>query len=247
MTTKQDAPAPAHKENKVDLKKIVDRFLSSRLPQSFSPDCHISFDRDNASATPHSWPTGTNLFTFSEALAMFEHALEMEEPGVMGGGWVRDCPAPAAPAPDAEWPPNSAGTGGQPAPDAEAIMALADEYADARIVLAETHNRLNELEIPRGTALKELREAASALRAAVEQIVRKVTELARGYEQQVNLAGRWAERAERAEQEAAALRELLKEAREWVNESPYHDSEETCHICERLARIDAALTPPRAA
>lgn len=51
---------------------MVQRFLSWRLPDGFSPDCYISFDekkaRDNLG-----WPTGTNLLNAEQAMQMIEH------------------------------------------------------------------------------------------------------------------------------------------------------------------------------
>lgn len=71
------APVPVNKEHKMDLKKIVDRFLSWPLPKSFSPDCGISFDgrKDDEWNKNKTWPIGTNLFTAEEARQMFEYAL----------------------------------------------------------------------------------------------------------------------------------------------------------------------------
>ena len=52
--------------------QMVDRFLSWKLPEAFSPDCYISFDKESASKI-HSWPVGTNLFTADQAKEMFQH------------------------------------------------------------------------------------------------------------------------------------------------------------------------------
>jgi hypothetical protein len=51
---------------------MVDRFLAWKLPEDFNPDCGITF---KALAHPHSWPTGTNLMTATQATAMLEHVL----------------------------------------------------------------------------------------------------------------------------------------------------------------------------
>lgn len=56
------------------ISKLVDRFLGWKLPQSFSPDCYVTFDRERAKAG-ESWPIGTNLLTADEARAMLEHIL----------------------------------------------------------------------------------------------------------------------------------------------------------------------------
>lgn len=59
----------------IDIKTLVDRFLSWKLPETFYPDCFISFDRERAKQNG-SWPIGTNLLTAEQAKAMFEHALQ---------------------------------------------------------------------------------------------------------------------------------------------------------------------------
>ena len=53
--------------------EMVIRFLAWKLPQDFSPDCHIRFDRDAADAG--SWPVGTNLLNAIQARAMLKHVL----------------------------------------------------------------------------------------------------------------------------------------------------------------------------
>lgn len=51
--------------------KMLDRFLCWKLPEDFAPDCGISFDCSN-----HKYePVGTNLFTATQAKAMFLHCL----------------------------------------------------------------------------------------------------------------------------------------------------------------------------
>lgn len=60
------------------VKAMVDRFLSWRLPDTFNPDCHIRFDKSpDARGNPITWPVGTNLFCADEAKAMVEHMLGM--------------------------------------------------------------------------------------------------------------------------------------------------------------------------
>lgn len=54
---------------------MVDRFLGWKLPQDFGPDCHISFDRVNASKPYASWPVGTNLLTADQAKEMLQHVV----------------------------------------------------------------------------------------------------------------------------------------------------------------------------
>lgn len=55
-------------------KDMVDRFLSWRLPNGFSPDCFITFDREGANRNS-SWPIGTNIFTAEQAKDMLQHVL----------------------------------------------------------------------------------------------------------------------------------------------------------------------------
>ena len=57
------------------IKSMVDRFLGWRLPESFHPDCGITFDKSKIH--PSSWPTGTNLIDASQATAMVRHMLEL--------------------------------------------------------------------------------------------------------------------------------------------------------------------------
>lgn len=64
-------PEPAFGSDE-HIKQVVDRFLSWPLPQTFSPDCGIIFQKVNA---PNSWPIGTNLFTAVEAEAMLRYLL----------------------------------------------------------------------------------------------------------------------------------------------------------------------------
>lgn len=52
---------------------LVDRFLSWQLPKSFNPDGGITFDA--AGVHPNHWPTGTNLFDYSQAESMLRHVL----------------------------------------------------------------------------------------------------------------------------------------------------------------------------
>ena len=66
-----------------DVAGMVDRFLSWPLPENFSPDHCISFDREDAERLRAKtngvmWPTGTNLFTAPQAKKMVEHMLAKE-------------------------------------------------------------------------------------------------------------------------------------------------------------------------
>jgi hypothetical protein len=59
------------------MNEMVDRFLQWRLPDTFAPDCGITFTKLNH---PNSWPVGTNLLTAHEARAMLEHVLGATPP-----------------------------------------------------------------------------------------------------------------------------------------------------------------------
>lgn len=68
------------------IKHMVDRFLSWRLPDDFSPDAGISFKRPSYAHAPLDMPTGTNLFDVHQAEAMVRHM-------------VAGMPMPSAPPP----------------------------------------------------------------------------------------------------------------------------------------------------
>lgn len=55
------------------IKHMADRFLGWKLPDTFSPDNGISFDK----TIPHPAcpPVGTNLFSADEATAMVRHMI----------------------------------------------------------------------------------------------------------------------------------------------------------------------------
>ncbi len=60
------------------IKAAVSRFLSWRLPDDFSPDGGISFKpmfNENTAHPMKAEPTGTNLFTASQAEAMIRHIM----------------------------------------------------------------------------------------------------------------------------------------------------------------------------
>jgi len=64
--------------NEDQIKRMVDRFLSWKLPADFSPDAGISFKPDFNEHTDHPMkhePTGTNLFSAAQAEAMVRHLL----------------------------------------------------------------------------------------------------------------------------------------------------------------------------
>lgn len=61
------------------IKKMVDRFLTWKLPEDFAPDAGISFKAEFNEGT--AWPmkhepSGTNLFTATQADAMIRHIIE---------------------------------------------------------------------------------------------------------------------------------------------------------------------------
>ena len=64
------------------IKHMVDRFLSWKLPENFNPDCGISFNRffneynKHAAHPVKAEPSGTNLFDATQADAMVRHMLE---------------------------------------------------------------------------------------------------------------------------------------------------------------------------
>jgi hypothetical protein len=61
------------------IKLMVDRFLSWKLPENFHPDAGISFEPEfNKHMDPPSRhnPTGTNLFDATQATAMVRHMID---------------------------------------------------------------------------------------------------------------------------------------------------------------------------
>ncbi len=82
------------------IKHMVDRFLSWKLPEHFNPDCGINFDANAAiklNPRNHKFePIGTNLFSATQADAMVRHMLE----GLPANAETRrndsgECPPPA--------------------------------------------------------------------------------------------------------------------------------------------------------
>ena len=60
------------------IKYMVDRFLSWRLPEGFNPDGGISFQKEFNKHTAYPMnhePTGTNLLDAGQAAAMVRHML----------------------------------------------------------------------------------------------------------------------------------------------------------------------------
>lgn len=65
--------------NNAQIRHMVDRFLSWKLPETFSPDGGISFKRTFNDHLPQPMkhePVGTNLLSATQATAMIEHLLE---------------------------------------------------------------------------------------------------------------------------------------------------------------------------
>lgn len=79
--TGADAPGGAGVEGhnamtNEQIKHMVDRFLSWRLPKTFNPDNGISYTRPNYAANVDATPSGTNLFDAAQADAMVRYMLE---------------------------------------------------------------------------------------------------------------------------------------------------------------------------
>jgi hypothetical protein len=68
VSVNDDPDDAAHQQQ---VKHMVDRFLSWKLPSDFSPDGGISFN-----AAVKQEPIGTNLLTATQATAMVRHMLD---------------------------------------------------------------------------------------------------------------------------------------------------------------------------
>lgn len=68
-------------DNDLNADELAARFLGWKLPEDFAPDYGIRFVR-NEFHDLHGMPTGTNLFHFGQAKAMFEYVLAATEPEV---------------------------------------------------------------------------------------------------------------------------------------------------------------------
>lgn len=60
--------------NEEQIKHMVNKFLSWKLPEDFQPDAGINYDPSKHH--PNHPPVGTNLFTATQAEAMVRHMLE---------------------------------------------------------------------------------------------------------------------------------------------------------------------------
>lgn len=61
------------------IKHMVDRFLSWKLPENFNPDGGVSFKRVFNEGTAHEFkasPSGTNLLDAMQATEMVRHMLQ---------------------------------------------------------------------------------------------------------------------------------------------------------------------------
>lgn len=61
------------------IKHMVERFLSWKLPENFNPDGGVSFERFGNKGTPHQFrreSSGTNLLDATQADAMVRHMIE---------------------------------------------------------------------------------------------------------------------------------------------------------------------------
>jgi hypothetical protein len=68
------------KMSKINIDKMVDRFLGWRLPDDFAPDGSISFNHaPDAMGHEPTWPTGTNLLTAVQAKQMFSEVVQPDE------------------------------------------------------------------------------------------------------------------------------------------------------------------------
>lgn len=57
------------------IKYMLDRFLSWKLPADFNPDAGISYTRPSYHPSVDATPTGTNLFNATQADAMIRHII----------------------------------------------------------------------------------------------------------------------------------------------------------------------------
>jgi hypothetical protein len=61
------------------IKHMAERFLMWKIPEDFHPDAGISFKPDYNVGTAYAGkhePSGTNLFTYTQAEAMVRHMVE---------------------------------------------------------------------------------------------------------------------------------------------------------------------------
>jgi len=61
------------------IKHMAEQFLRWKLPENFNPDGGVSFEKVGNAGTQYEYkrePSGTNLFGYTEAVAMVRHMLE---------------------------------------------------------------------------------------------------------------------------------------------------------------------------
>lgn len=60
------------------IKQMAERFLQMKLPADFNPDGGVRFERGDRNPQSVWWPTGTNLLTYTQAVAMVRHMAGLE-------------------------------------------------------------------------------------------------------------------------------------------------------------------------
>ena len=63
----------------LEIKHMAERFLNWKLPENFNPDGGISFERIAYKGNQYESvrePVGTNLFDYTQAVAMVRHMLD---------------------------------------------------------------------------------------------------------------------------------------------------------------------------
>jgi hypothetical protein len=135
----------------VQLKHMVDRFLSWKLPANFNPDGGISFEPIAGKDGPHPFhrePQGTNLLDATQAAAMVRHMLE--------GLPV----AEKAPRADGKEYPQYAYTGNEPGPGLVGFVNIQETDAGVRFTVRSAGEGVHAAyEIPIGDAIELLDNA----------------------------------------------------------------------------------------
>lgn len=133
------------------IKHMVDRFLSWKLPANFQPDAGISFKAEFNENTPFPMkhePVGTNLFGADQAEAMIRHLLE-------GLPTAR-----AAPRTDGKEHPQYAYTGPTPATGLVGFVNIQETDTGVRFTVRnEGDGAMAAYEVPFGDAIELLDKA----------------------------------------------------------------------------------------
>lgn len=66
-----------------NVRRMVDRFLTWKLPKNFSPDGYVSFNSTGAKNN-FFWPVGTNILDAEQTREMFMYALDYTKDSVIG-------------------------------------------------------------------------------------------------------------------------------------------------------------------